>query len=246
VKELGVVASDMPSPGQNRLLALLTKAESKRLSADLEPILFSHSEILTETGSRQKYVYFPTTAAVSMVNMMESGAAAQIAMVGNDGVVGISLFMGNGITAYRAVVQRGGYAYRLQGPALKREFRRGGSWQGVLLSYALSRLRQAAQTAVCNRYHSVDRQLCRWLLLSLDCLDTNEVNMTHQVIAAALGVRREGVTEAAGKLQDEGLIRGTRGRITVLDRPGVEARACECYGNMMRWSRLRRTRDQDR
>jgi CRP-like cAMP-binding protein len=235
---LGVVVFVGPSLHQNRVLALLTRAESKRLSPHLQPILVSRAEILNETGSRLKYVYFPTTATVSVMNMMESRAAAQIAIVGNDGVVGIPLFMGNGITAYRAVVQRAGCAYRLPGPIFKREFRRGGSWQGVLLSYALARLRQAAQTAVCNRYHSVDRQLCGWLLLSLDRLETNEVHMTHQLIATALGVRREGVTEAAGKLENEGLIRGTRGRITVLDRPGVEARACECYGTMKKWSRL--------
>jgi CRP-like cAMP-binding protein len=229
VKEMGVVILDMPNSLQNRLLALLTKAELKRLSPNLEPVLVSRDQILNETGSRLKHIYFPTTAVVSLMYMMENGVPAEIAMVGNEGVVGIPLFMGSGITAYRAVVQSAGHAYRLKGPLLKREFDRGGTLHRVLLSYTLTRLRQTAQTAVCNRYHTVDHQLCRWFLLSLDRLNANDLSMTHKMIATALGVRREGVTEAAGKLQSAGLIRYNRGRITVLDRAGLEARVCECY-----------------
>lgn len=226
---MGVVILDMPNSLQNRLLALLTKAELKRLSPNLEPVLVSRGQILNETGSRLKHIHFPTTAIVSLMYMMENGVAAEIAMVGNEGVVGIPLFMGNGITAYRAVVQSGGYAYRLRGPLLKREFDRGGTLHRILLYYTLSRLRQTAQTAVCNRYHTVDDQLCRWFLLSLDRVTTNDLSMTHKMIATALGVRREGVTEAAGKLQSAGLISYNRGHITVLDRAGLEARVCECY-----------------
>ena len=235
MKEKGASA---PDPRRNRLLDLLTKAESNRLSRTLESVLLSRGETISETGSLIKHAYFPTTAIMSLMYLMENGAAAEIAMVGNEGVVGLPLYMGNGITTYRTVVQSTGHAYRLKGTLLMREFARGGSLHHVLLLYALTRLRQAAQTAVCNRYHTVDHQLCRWLLLSLDRLHVSDVSVTHKMIATALGVRREGVTEAAGNLQGAGLIRYNRGRITVLDRPGLEARVCECYETVRAISRM--------
>jgi CRP-like cAMP-binding protein len=175
------------------------------------------------------HVYFPTTAIVSLLYVMENGASAEIAVVGNEGVVGIALFMGGDTVPNRAVVQSAGQAYRLQGQLLKEEFNRAGALQHLLLRYTLAMLTQMAQTAVCNRHHSVDQQLCRWLLLSLDRLPSNELIMTQELIANMLGVRREGVTEAVGKLQSAGLIDHERGRITVLDRPGLETRVCECY-----------------
>ena len=227
-----------PDSHLNSLLALLTKAESSRLSPTLESVQLPRGEILNETGSRLTHVYFPTTAIVSLMYVMETGAPAEIAMVGNEGIVGLPLYLGSGIAPYRTVVQSAGHAYRMNGQLLKREFFRGGSLHRVLLLYALTRLRQAAQAAVCNRYHTVDDQLCRWLLLILDRLPANDVSMTHKMIAAALGVRREGVTEAAGNLQNAGLIRYNRGRITVLDRPGLEARVCECYETVRAASRL--------
>jgi CRP-like cAMP-binding protein len=175
------------------------------------------------------FVYFPTTAIVSLLYVMENGASAEIAVVGNDGVVGIALFMGGETMPNRAVVQSEGLAYKLDGQVLKEEFKRGGALQHLLLRYTLAMLTQMAQTAVCNRHHSIDQQLCRWLLLSLDRLPANQLEMTQELIANMLGVRREGVTEAAGKLQSAGLIQYSRGHITVVDRPGLEARVCECY-----------------
>lgn len=186
-------------------------------------------EVLYESGSRQRVVYFPTTAIVSLLYMLADGASAEIAVVGNEGIIGVSLFMGGETTPSRAVVQSAGYAYRLSGKVLKEEFTRGGAMQHLLLRYTQALLTQMAQTAVCNRHHSLDQQLCRWLLLSLDRLIGNELVMTQELIANMLGVRREGVTEAAGNLQDAGLIKYSRGRITVLDRTGLEARTCECY-----------------
>ena len=174
-------------------------------------------------------VYFPTTCIVSLLYVMEDGASAEIAVVGNEGIVGVSLFMGGESTTSRAVVQSAGHAYRLKGQLLKDAFFRAGPMQHLLLRYTQALLTQMAQTAVCNRHHSVDQQLCRWLLLSLDRLPSNELTMTQELIANMLGVRREGVTEAAGKLQRAGLIHYSRGHITVLDRPGLEARVCECY-----------------
>jgi CRP-like cAMP-binding protein len=185
--------------------------------------------VLYESGSRLDHVYFPANSIVSLLYVMADGASAEIAVVGNDGVVGVSLFMGGETTPSRAVVQSAGVAYRLPGSVLKEEFRRGGATQQLLLRYTQALLTQMAQTAVCNRHHSVDQQLCRWLLLSLDRLSSNELAMTQELIANMLGVRREGVTEAAGKLQAAGVIRYSRGRITVLDRPALEAQACECY-----------------
>ncbi len=185
--------------------------------------------VLYESGSTLQHVYFPTDSIVSLLYVMEDGASAEIAVVGNEGMVGIALFMGGETTPNRAVVQSAGHAYRLPGGLLKEEFSRAGSLQHLLLKYTQALLTQMSQTAVCNRHHSVDQQLCRWLLLSLDRLPTNTLTMTQELIANMLGVRREGVTESAGKLQAAGLIRYSRGRITVIDRPGLEKACCECY-----------------
>lgn len=186
-------------------------------------------DVLYEPGVKLQYVYFPTTSIVSLLYVLEDGASAEIAIVGNEGILGISLFMGGDTTPSRAVVQSAGHGYRLRAEFLKSEFGRFGPTMHLLLRYTQALLTQMAQTAVCNRHHSVDQQLCRWLLLSLDRLSSNELSMTQELIANMLGVRREGVTEAAGKLQDVGLIRYRRGKITVLDRPALEARSCECY-----------------
>jgi len=217
------------TPGTNRLLAVLPAADRERLAPELERVSMALGDVVYESGSRQDYVYFPTTAIVSLLYVMADGASAEIAVVGNDGMVGIALFMGGETTPSRAIVQSAGSAFRLSGQLLKREFARAGPMQHLLLHYTQALLTQMAQTAVCNRHHSVDQQLCRWLLLSLDRLPSNELAMTQELIANMLGVRREGVTEAAGELQRAGLIRYSRGHITVLDRPGLEARACECY-----------------
>ena len=182
-----------------------------------------------ESGGTLNHVYFPTTAIVSLLYVMENGASAEIAIVGNEGIVGIALFMGGETMPNRAVVQSAGEAYQLDGQILKQEFNRAETVQHLLLRYTLALFAQMAQTAGCNRHHTVDQQLCRWLLLSMDRLPSNELSMTQELIANMLGVRREGVTEAAGKLQKAGLIDYHRGRITVLDRPGLEARVCECY-----------------
>ena len=185
--------------------------------------------VLYESGIKLRHVYFPTTSIVSLLYVMEDGASAEIAVVGNEGILGIALFMGGETTPSRAVVQSAGQGYRLKAHLLKQEFNRFGPMLHLLLRYTQALITQMAQTAVCNRHHSVDQQLCRWLLLSLDRLASNELTMTQELIANMLGVRREGVTDAAGKLQALGLIHYSRGRITVLDRPGVEAKACECY-----------------
>lgn len=216
-------------PGQNRLLAALSASDLERVSAKLKVVPLSLGEVLYEAGNRQRAVYFPTTAIVSLLYMLADGAAAEIAVVGNEGIIGVSLFMGGETTTSRAVVQSAGYAYRLPSKLLKEEFTRGGAMQHLLLRYTQALLTQMAQTAVCNRHHSLDQQLCRWLLLSLDRLVGNELVMTQELIANMLGVRREGVTEAAGNLQNVGLIKYSRGHITVLDRAGLEARTCECY-----------------
>ncbi|MGA2639710.1 MAG: Crp/Fnr family transcriptional regulator [Spirochaetia bacterium] len=222
-------APSSPNPRQSHLLAVLPESESRRLLPHLELIPLPLGKALYESGDRLNHVYFPTTAIVSLLYVMENGASAEIAVVGNEGVVGIALFMGGDTVPNRAVVQSAGQAYRLQGQLLKEEFNRAGALQHLLLRYTLAMLTQMAQTAVCNRHHSVDQQLCRWLLLSLDRLPSNELIMTQELIANMLGVRREGVTEAVGKLQSAGLIDHERGRITVLDRPGLETRVCECY-----------------
>src|SRR5438067_223711 len=215
---------------QNHLLALLSAAELKRLSAHLEPVEMPLGHVIYESGRVLDYVYFPTTCIISLLYVMEDGSSAEIAIVGHEGLVGISLFMGGETTPSRAVVQSQGQAFRLAARYLRAEFNRAGSMQQLLLRYTQSLITQMAQTAVCNRHHSVDQQLCRWLLLSLDRLPSDELVMTQELIANMLGVRREGVTEAAGNLQSAGLIRTGRGRIEVLDRAGLEARSCECYG----------------
>jgi CRP-like cAMP-binding protein len=217
------------SPRQNHLLAALPDEEYQRISANLELVPMTLGEVLYESGIQMRHVYFPLDAIVSLLYVMEDGASAEIAIVGNEGVVGVSLFMGGETTPSRAVVQSAGHAYRLKGQLLKDEFFRVGPMQRLLLRYTQALLTQMAQTAVCNRHHSIDQQLCRWLLLSLDRLNSSELVMTQELIANMLGVRREGVTEAAGRLQKAGLIEYHRGRITVLDRPRLEARTCECY-----------------
>jgi CRP-like cAMP-binding protein len=217
------------SPHQNHLLAALPASDYQRLASHLELVPMKLGEVLYESGGQLRYVYFPTTSILSLLYVMEDGASAEIAIVGNEGILGISLFMGGESTPSRAVVQSAGHAFRLKAALLKNEFGRFGPTMHLLLRYTQALITQMAQTAVCNRHHSVDQQLCRWLLLSLDRLQTNELSMTQELIANMLGVRREGVTEAAGKLQDAGLISYRRGQITVLDRPGLEARSCECY-----------------
>ncbi len=222
------------TPKENHLLAALPAADYERLLPNLERVPVELGWALYESGSHQGYVYFPTTSIVSLLYVMHDGSSAEIAIVGNEGVVGISLFMGGETTPSRAVVQSAGYAFRLKGSILKSEFERGGPLQYLLLRYTQALITQMAQTAVCNRHHSVEQQLCRWLLLSLDRLPSNELAMTQELIANMLGVRREGVTEAAGKLQSAGLIQYSRGKIIVLDRPKLEARVCECYAVVKR------------
>ncbi|MGA2477336.1 MAG: Crp/Fnr family transcriptional regulator [Spirochaetia bacterium] len=218
-----------PSPRQSSLLSVLPEGESNRLFPHLELVTLPLGKALYESGDQLNHVYFPTTAIVSLLYELENGSSAEIAVVGHEGIVGIALFMGGDTMPNRAVVQSAGQAYRLKGVLLKEEFNRAGALQHLLLRYTLAMLTQMAQTAVCNRHHSVDQQLCRWLLLSLDRLPSNELSMTQELIANMLGVRREGVTEAAGKLQSAGLISYNRGHITVLDRAGLEKRVCECY-----------------
>src|ERR1700681_4256069 len=217
------------SPHQNHLLAALPTTDFQRLASHLELVPMKLGEGLYESGGQLRDVYFPTTSILSLLYVMEDGASAEIAIVGNEGILGISLFMGGETTPSRAVVQSAGYGYRLRAQLLKDEFGRFGPTMHLLLRYTQALITQMAQTAVCNRHHSVDQQLCRWLLLSLDRLPSNELSMTQELIANMLGVRREGVTEAAGKLQQAGLIHYRRGRIVVLDRPRLEARCCECY-----------------
>ena len=221
-------------PQINHLLAALPASEFDRLRAHLDPVSLPLGKVLYEADVRQAHVYFPTTAIVSLLHLMEDGASAEIAVVGNEGMVGVALFMGRETTPSRAVVQSGGLGYRLKGQLLKEEFHRAGPMQGLLLRYLQALLTQMGQTAVCNRHHSVEQQFCRWLLLSLDRLSSNELTMTQQLIANMLGVRREGVTEAARKLQATNLIRYRRGRIQVIDRDGLEARGCECYAVVKR------------
>ncbi len=216
-------------PTQNHLLGALAATERARLFPQLELVPMPLGKVLYESGSELDHVYFPTNCIVSLLYVMANGSSAEIAVVGNEGLVGVALFMGGETTPSRAVVQSAGFAYRLEGKRMKEEFNRAGEMQHLLLRYTQALLTQMAQTAVCNRHHSVDQQLCRWLLLSLDRLPSNELTMTQELIANMLGVRREGVTEAAGHLQAAGLIRYSRGRITVLDRDQLEQRVCECY-----------------
>ena len=217
------------SPAQNQLLAAIPSAEFERLSPHLELIEMPLGEVLYESGGRLDHVYFPTTCIVSLLYVLQDGASAEIAVVGYEGILGISLFMGGETTPSRAVVQSAGFGYRLKAPLLKQEFNRAGPVLRLLLRYTQALITQMAQTAVCNRHHSIEQQLCRWLLLSLDRLSSNSLKMTQELIANMLGVRREGVTEAAGNLQRAGLIRYNRGHIDVLDRPGLEQAVCECY-----------------
>jgi len=217
------------SPTQNHLLAALPAPEFDRLARHLELVAMPLGETLYESGGSLQHVYFPTTSIVSLLYVLEDGASAEIAVVGNEGILGISLFMGGETTPSRAVVQSAGHGYRLQAQLLKQEFNRAGPVLHLLLRYTQALITQMTQTAVCNRHHSVEQQLCRWLLLSLDRLSSNSLTMTQELIANMLGVRREGVTEAAGKLQRAGLIRYRRGHIDVLDRPGLEKAVCECY-----------------
>ncbi len=216
-------------PDQNHLLAALPAEVFARLSPHLELIAMPLGEVLYESGGQLHHVYFPTTSIVSLHYIMENGASAEMAGVGNEGVVGISLFMGGNTTPSRATIQTAGYGYRLQGQLMLEEFNRAGPMMRLMLRYTQALITHMSQTAVCNRHHSMEQQLCRWLLLTLDRLPSNELTMTQELIACMLGVRREGITEAAGNLQQAGLISYRRGHITVLDRAGLEALACECY-----------------
>jgi CRP-like cAMP-binding protein len=214
---------------QNHLLAALPTADFERVQSSLTLVPMRSGEVIYEPGSQLRHLYFPTTAIVSLLYILADGACAEIGVVGNDGILGIALFMGGETTPSHAVVQSSGHAYQLAGDVLKDEFHRAGALQHVLLRYTQALLTQMAQTAVCNRHHTLDQQLCRWLLLSLDRVSGNDLFMTQELIANRLGVRREGVTEAAGKLQQAGLINYSRGHIIVADRAALEARACECY-----------------
>ena len=222
--------SSSNDPNQNHLLAALLDVEFDRLSPHLELIPMLLGDVLYESGGKQQYVYFPTTSIISLHYVLENGGSSEIAGVGNEGVLGVSLFMGGNTTPSRAVVQTGGHGYRLKAPILLEEFNRAGPVMRLLLRYTQALLTHTSQTAVCNRHHSVEQQLCRWLLLTQDRLPSNELTMTQELIANMLGVRREGVTEAAGKLQGYGYISYRRGHITVLDRVGLESKVCECYG----------------
>ena len=218
-----------PDPVENHLLAALPDAEWQRWLPHLERVEMPLGQVLYESGGTLSHVYFPTTAIVSLLYVMENGASAEIVVVGNEGIVGISLFMGGDSTSSRAVVQSAGRGYRLKAHIMKADFNRAGPVLHLLLRYTQALITQMAQTAVCNRHHTLDQQLCRWLLLSLDRLQGSELVMTQELIANMLGVRREGVTEGALKLQQAGLIRYARGHISVLDRNGLQRRSCECY-----------------
>ncbi|HTA66263.1 MAG TPA: Crp/Fnr family transcriptional regulator [Xanthomonadaceae bacterium] len=218
-----------PDPNQNHLLAALPTAEFERLAARLEHFPLALGQTLYEPGGQMRHAYFPTSAIVSLHYVLESGASAEAAGVGNEGVVGVSLFMGGGSTSSSAVVQIAGDAYRLEARLLKEEFDRSGLMQRLLLRYTQALITQMSQAVACNRHHSLEQQLCRWLLLTADRAPSRELVVTQELVARMLGVRREGITEAAGKLQQAGFIRYRRGHIAVLDRSGLEARTCECY-----------------
>ena len=213
----------------NRLLASLPPEESARLLPHLGRVSFALGEVIYESGGRQSHIYFPTTAIVSLLYLMENGSSAEMGIAGKEGLVGVALFMGGETVPNRAVVQSAGSSLRLRTEVLQAEFARGGAFQRLLLRYTQALMTQMSQTAVCNRLHTIEQQLCRWLLLSHDRLETDELVMTQELIANMLGVRREGVTHAAGRLQENGLISYVRGRITILDRGGLEAAVCECY-----------------
>ncbi len=214
---------------KNHLLAALPSDEFVRVKSKLEPLSFKLGEVLYESGDKMDYVYFPTTAIVSMLYIMENGATAEMGMVGNDGLSGIALFMGGDTTTSRAIIQSAGAGFKMKAKDLRAEFGLGGVFQQMLLRYTQALLTQISQTAVCNRLHVVEQQLCRWLLLSHDRLDSDKLVMTHDLISSLLGVRREGVTLAAQKLAKRKLIKNVRGTITVIDRPGLEEAVCECY-----------------
>jgi CRP-like cAMP-binding protein len=218
-----------PGPAGNRLLARLPQEELERLRPQLGHVSFALGEVIYESGGRQNHIYFPTTAIISLLYLMENGSSAEMGVAGCEGLVGVALFMGGGTVPNRAVVQSAGAAYRMKTKVLQDEFARGGTFQRLLLRYTQALMTQMSQTAVCNRLHTVEQQLCRWLLLSRDRLETDELVMTQELIANMLGVRREGVTHAAGRLQEQGLICYVRGRITILDRRRLELAVCECY-----------------
>ena len=227
---MGRIVVVEPILQQNRLLAGLSAAERARVASTLEKVKLTLGQSIYESGVEIRHLYFPTEGIVSMLQLTESGSSAELAVLGNEGVVGISMFMGGGgMTPSRAIVQSTGHAYRLPSAVMLAEFARGGDFQHLLLRFTQALVVQMAQTAVCNRHHSVEQQLCRWLLMSLDRLRTSELVMTQELIAAMLGVRREGVTEAAGKLQRRKMIRYARGCIKVLDRAKLESCVCECY-----------------
>ena len=217
------------TPNQNHLLAALPAEIFERISPHLELIPMPLGQVIYESGGQLQHVYFPTTAIVSMHYVLENGASTEIAGVGNEGVLGISLFMGGNTTSSLATVQTAGCGYRLKGRLMMEEFNHAGPMMRLMLRYTQALITQISQTAVCNRYHSIEQQLCRWLLLTIDRLPSHELTMTQELIAGMLGVRREGITEAAGNLQRAGLISYRRGHITALDRSGLESRACECY-----------------
>jgi CRP-like cAMP-binding protein len=217
------------SPNQNHLLAALPTQDYDRLLAHLEPVPMLLGEMLYEPGKKQSYAYFPTTSIVSLHYVTESGASAETAGVGNEGMVGVALIMGGETTSSSAVVQTAGHAFRLEGKLLKQEFARAGFMQGLLLRYTQALMTQMGQAAACNRHHSVEQRLCRWLLLTLDRCASNELVMTHELVASMLGVRREGITEAAGNLQRSGFINYRRGHISIISRTGLEQATCECY-----------------
>ncbi|MCA1621744.1 MAG: Crp/Fnr family transcriptional regulator [Acidobacteria bacterium] len=219
----------MLEPTGNRLLARLPRQELERLVPHLGHVSFALGEVIYESGGRQSYIYFPTSAIISLLYLMENGSSAEMGLAGCEGLVGVALFMGGNTVPNRAVVQSAGDALRMKSEVLQDEFARGGTFQRLLLRYTQALMTQMSQTAVCNRLHTIEQQLCRWLLLSHDRLHTDELVMTQELIANMLGVRREGVTHAAGRLQENGLISYVRGRITILDRRGLEASVCECY-----------------
>ena len=221
-------------PETNRLLAALPAEERERLTPHLSPVSLPLGHVVYESGDRLSHIYLPTTAVVSMLHVMENGASAEIAVVGKDGLLGVTMFMGGETIPSRAIVQSAGEAYRLSGDVVRQEFARGGAVQHLFLRYTQTLITQIAQTAVCNRHHSIAQQFCRWLLLTLDRVESNEIRMTQELIANMLGVRRAGVAEAAAKLQGDGVVRYRHGVIEVLDRPALEAHACECYGVVKR------------
>jgi len=224
------VKISLSNPNQNHLLAALHESVFDKLLPHLELVPMLLGDVLCDSGEKLHYAYFPTSSIISLHYLLENGGSSEFAGVGNEGVFGVALLMGGNTTPSRAIVQTGGYGYRLKTSILTEEFQQGGQFQQLLLRYIQALITQMSQTAVCNRHHSVDQQLCRWLLLTLDRLPTNELTMTQELIASMLGVRREGVTEAAGKLQAAGLISYRRGHITVLNRSGLEQHSCECYG----------------